>query len=452
MAILKIKDENGNWIDIPAITGTPGRDGKDGIDGKDGKDGYTPIIGVDYFTKYDIEELNKKRIDKCILIIDICDTPPTVFEAGDKYCNLRYRAVYTAIDDEHWSDWSEDLYPNVFYVNKKNKNIYYYNIKDNSMVSVGGGVSDYDSAPVGAIYGYASLNIPIGYMLCDGRELNREEYSELFSVIGTNYGAGDSSTTFNLPNFQGKSIVGYDEKDNDFNSLGATGGNKTHIQTIKELAKHSHTITNSGSATPGYVGLFRNVESDGFATGYIGNTGEGAPMNIMNPYTVGCYIIKVSGTAILNGNVIDSLIENSAENTASQRAINSGFTNLENKIKSTVLWNNPNPSAAFTAQDINLFSDDYDYLKCFYYNWTGEAALEIQSVEVPKGYNFNLCVTILVEKTVHYGSRPVKRKSDTVFSFKNQIGIASVRPSEAVSDNTWAVPIKIVGCKYIGEN
>jgi hypothetical protein len=41
-----------------------------------------------------------------------------------------------------------------------------------------------------------------GWLICDGRELDREEYVELFAIIGTSFGAGDGKTTFNLPNFK----------------------------------------------------------------------------------------------------------------------------------------------------------------------------------------------------------------------------------------------------------
>lgn len=53
--------------------------------------------------------------------------------------------------------------------------------------------------PIGFITTYTSGNIPDGYMECSGQSLNRVEYAELYSVIGTTYG-NDSSTTFKLPN------------------------------------------------------------------------------------------------------------------------------------------------------------------------------------------------------------------------------------------------------------
>lgn len=54
--------------------------------------------------------------------------------------------------------------------------------------------------PAGVVMMYAGTTAPSGYLLCDGSAVSRSTYSILFSVIGTNYGAGDGSTTFNLPN------------------------------------------------------------------------------------------------------------------------------------------------------------------------------------------------------------------------------------------------------------
>ena len=49
---------------------------------------------------------------------------------------------------------------------------------------------------------------PSGWLICDGAAVSRTTYADLFAVIGTTYGAGDSSTTFNLPDFQGRAPVG----------------------------------------------------------------------------------------------------------------------------------------------------------------------------------------------------------------------------------------------------
>lgn len=86
---------------------------------------------------------------------------------------------------------------------------------------------------------------------------------------------------------KGKLIIGFDEDDEDFNSLGKTGGSKTHTQTIDEMPKHTHggvldfrkggncSVSDSSSAVNGLGGATRDF-----------NTGGGQPMNIMNPYHV----------------------------------------------------------------------------------------------------------------------------------------------------------------------
>ena len=122
---------------------------------------------------------------------------------------------------------------------------------------------------------------------------------------------------------------------------------------------------------------------------------------------------------------------------------------LNKFIKETVLWTNPNPNLSFPSQTITLSSDDYDYLECFYYNYSVSGYRQIQSVKVPKGYNFNLATTIFAADNLHYASRHVTRNSDTSFTFGENKGIASYKPSTIITDNSWAVPIKIVGYKAI---
>lgn len=95
--------------------------------------------------------------------------------------------------------------------------------------------------PVGAITPYAGASAPAGFLMADGSAVSRTQYSDLFSVIGTAYGAGDGSTTFNLPNMKGSIPVGLDTSQTEFNSLGKVGGSKTNT--------HNHYVglANDGS-------------------------------------------------------------------------------------------------------------------------------------------------------------------------------------------------------------
>ena len=108
---------------------------------------------------------------------------------------------------------------------------------------------------VGMVFPYAGETSPKGFLICDGREISRKEYADLFNIIGTNYGGGDGSTTFNIPNIKGKVPVGLDDNDVDFKTLGKTGGEKAHTLTLDEIPAHNHSastsIGNAGAHTHG---------------------------------------------------------------------------------------------------------------------------------------------------------------------------------------------------------
>lgn len=62
--------------------------------------------------------------------------------------------------------------------------------------------------PTGMVMPFAGDNVPNGFLLCNGQAISRATYANLFSVIGTKYGTGDGSTTFNLPDLVGRFIEG----------------------------------------------------------------------------------------------------------------------------------------------------------------------------------------------------------------------------------------------------
>ena len=68
-----------------------------------------------------------------------------------------------------------------------------------------------DYGSIGDMKMFGGDSIPDGWLECDGTAISRTTYSELYAVVGTTYGNGDGSTTFNLPDFAGKTIVGHDE-------------------------------------------------------------------------------------------------------------------------------------------------------------------------------------------------------------------------------------------------
>lgn len=97
--------------------------------------------------------------------------------------------------------------------------------------------------PIGSINAWSTNTAPTGWQLCDGTAVSRTTYAALFAVIGETYGAGDGSTTFNLPNLKGRVIVGRDSSQTEFDTLAETGGAKTVTLSSSEIPSHTHTIS-----------------------------------------------------------------------------------------------------------------------------------------------------------------------------------------------------------------
>lgn len=95
--------------------------------------------------------------------------------------------------------------------------------------------------PSGVINMWATTTAPTGWLICDGATVSRTTYAALFAVISTTYGAGDGSTTFNLPSMKGKVPVGLNSADAAFDSMGLSGGAKTHTLDTSEMPVHTHT-------------------------------------------------------------------------------------------------------------------------------------------------------------------------------------------------------------------
>lgn len=140
--------------------------------------------------------------------------------------------------------------------------------------------------PTGSLFPFAGSAAPTGYLLCDASAVSRTTYATLFGVIGTTYGSGDGSTTFNLPDLRGRLPMGAGTG-TGLNSSG-TGlpsgtaqtartmgqwfGEETHALTTAELASHTHANTVSGGST-GNAGSHSHTLSREVLT-YLGSGGD----------------------------------------------------------------------------------------------------------------------------------------------------------------------------------
>lgn len=151
-------------------------------------------------------------------------------------------------------------------------------------------------APTGAMLMYGGSSAPSGWLIADGSAVSRTTYSKLFNAIGTAYGAGDGSTTFNLPNLAGRMPVGLYSADSTMNALGKTGGESTHVLTSNEMPSHSHTSVSAGGYYA-FGGASGNpAQGAGYGTALnslsTGSAGGGAAHNNMPPFSVVYFIIK----------------------------------------------------------------------------------------------------------------------------------------------------------------
>lgn len=147
---------------------------------------------------------------------------------------------------------------------------------------------------------------PDGWHLLDGAALSRTTYAELFALIGTTFGAGDSTTTFNLPNIAGRVPCG---PESGF-ALGATRGAATHTNTEAEMVAHRHNQNLWGNLdaypaqwAPSAGGTSYNsyyIETDGgngVATVQTGSKGSGTAYSILNPQLSLNFIMYIGGAA-----------------------------------------------------------------------------------------------------------------------------------------------------------
>ena len=196
-----------------------------------------------------------------------------------------------------------------------------------AIVDVGSGITKKIQAsalinafiPTGSIQLYGAALAPTNWLLCDGTAVSRSTYSALFAVLGTTYGVGDGSTTFNVPDLRGRVAVGK-SSDSEFLSMGLTGGAKTVTLTTAQIPSHTHTgttstdgnhrhqivINNHSEGTGGNAfgfedmnpGIIGPVSGNSEYAGSHNHTfttaaaGSGGSHNNLQPYITLTYIIK----------------------------------------------------------------------------------------------------------------------------------------------------------------
>jgi microcystin-dependent protein len=177
----------------------------------------------------------------------------------------------------------------------------------------GANLTGIEGIPTATIVPWSDTSAPSGFLECNGTAVSRTTYSALFAVVGTTYGAGDGSTTFNLPDLQDNVAIGK----SGTKAVGSTGGANTVTSTgnvagstanatlsTAQLASHSHN--GGGNAMSAFSGAPAGENPNrGFNASTTGSAGSGGghshnmsanfagdATSVVQPYLTIMYIIK----------------------------------------------------------------------------------------------------------------------------------------------------------------
>jgi microcystin-dependent protein len=106
---------------------------------------------------------------------------------------------------------------------------------------IGDGIAS--DSEIGSIMAFGNPSTPVGFLPCDGSEVSRVTYAELFAAIGTNFGIGDGSTTFNLPNLEGQFLRGWSSDA----SVDPDGPREAGSTQVDGVGPHAHRMSTEGN-------------------------------------------------------------------------------------------------------------------------------------------------------------------------------------------------------------
>jgi len=151
-------------------------------------------------------------------------------------------------------------------------------------------MADVSAIVIGEVRIWPTATAPSGFLICDGSEISRSTYTDLFAVIGTTFGVGNGSTTFNLPDMRGRVVGGANDAGLPNGENGSystrneadTVGAETHTLTETEMPSHSHSY-NTRQVTDVMAGGASNTSHINTSSSTTGSAGGDVAHNNMQP-------------------------------------------------------------------------------------------------------------------------------------------------------------------------
>jgi microcystin-dependent protein len=192
------------------------------------------------------------------------------------------------------------------------------------------------AVPSGCVFYTGSSTIPDGYLTCDGAAVSRTTYADLFTAIGTTFGVGNGSTTFNVPDIKGRVVAGKETSETRLTTavsginggtLGASGGSQLLHLHAHAPGSHTHTMAHTHS-TPAHVHSL-------YVSGGFDINGDGATAEAVFPDSSG----DTSGTHPSSGSGTSGAASTATTSTPSASNTGDAGTGTTQNVQPTIVLN-----------------------------------------------------------------------------------------------------------------